>query len=278
MSSAERGDRSSAFTSASVPDEYEEYLVPAVFGAWAEVLLDAIVIPPGSRVLDIASGTGVLARAAARRAGCDGQVVASDVSRPMLARAAAAGAPDGAAPIQYQEAPADALPFADSSFDVVLCQQGLQFFPARAAAIGEMRRVLRSGGVAGMAVWAEGHPVEPFGVYCEELAAVGAEPPFPGAFESDSFTMGLETVRLLLDEAGFARVDATVVERRVSWPDTASVAAGVRGTPFGPLLQMLSAGQRNRFEAALAKRFAPEAPGAPVHRQTAAVIARATVA
>ncbi len=155
-------------------------------------------------------------------------MVASDVSGPMLARAATVASPKDAAPIEYVDASADTLPFEDSSFDYVLCQQGLQFFPARAAAVGEMRRVLRPGGVAGVAVWASGHPLEPFGVYGDELAAIGAEPPFPNAFESDSFTMGVEMVRSLLTEAGFSVVGAEVVELEVSWPDAGSAAAGVR--------------------------------------------------
>ncbi len=271
------GDRSSAFASDSVPEEYERHLVPVVFEPWAELLLDAVVVSPGTRVLDIASGTGVVARAAARRAGGDGRVVASDVSAPMLARSAAAGALPGAAPIDYREASAEALPFEDDSFDVVLCQQGLQFFPARAAAVGEMRRVLRPGGVAGIAVWARGHPLEPFGVYGDELAAIGVEPPFPGAFETDTFTMDLDELRSLLQAAGFA-VDAGVVELQVSWPDAAAAAVGVLGTPFGPLVRGLSADQRTRFDAALEQRFATQAPSAPVRRQTAAVIARATAA
>src|SRR5579875_811135 len=103
-------DRSSAFSSESVPDEYERHLVPAVFEPWAEVLLDTVGVAPGSRVLDVASGTGVVARAAARRAGGDGQVVASDLSAPMLARSAATGTPPGGSVIEYQEASADALP------------------------------------------------------------------------------------------------------------------------------------------------------------------------
>ncbi len=227
MSAPDVGDRASAFTASSVPEEYERRLAPAVFEPWAEVLLDAVAIAPGSRVLDVASGTGVVARAAARRAGGDGHVTASDVSPAMLAHAGGIAAASGAAPIEYREASADALPFADGSFDVVVCQQGLQFFPARAAALGEMRRVLRPGGVVGVAVWAEGHPLEPFGVYGDELAAIGAEPPFPNAFVSDTFVMGLERVRSLLEEAGFSLVEASVVERDVSWPDAAAVAAGV---------------------------------------------------
>ncbi|MGH7174304.1 MAG: class I SAM-dependent methyltransferase, partial [Gemmataceae bacterium] len=240
------------------------------------VLLDAVVIALGSRVLDVASGTGVVARAAARRAGGQGRVVASDVSGPMLACSAAVPAPDGAAPLEYHQAPAEALPFGDDCFDVVLCQQGLQFFPARAAAVREMRRVLRPGGVAGIAVWAQGHLLEPFGVYGDELAATGVEPPFPKAFESETFTMDLDTVRSLFEEAGFSSVRASVLELPVSWPDAATAAAGVFGTPFGPLVHALSPDQRSRFDAALEKRFAPEEPGTPVRRQTAAVVVRAT--
>ena len=194
----------------------------------------------------------------------------------MLARSAAGGAPAGSAPIEYREASADALPFEDDSFDVVLCQQGLQFFPARATAVSEMRRVLRPGGMAGVAVWADGHPLEPFGVYGDELAAVGADQPFPRAFESDTFTMDLDTVRSLLQDAGFSAVDANVVTLQVSWPDAVTAAAGVLGTPFGPVVGALSRDQRNRFDAALEQRFVPNEPSGVVHRQTAAVIARAT--
>jgi ubiquinone/menaquinone biosynthesis C-methylase UbiE len=276
MSGLDSGDRSSAFTSNSVADEYERHLVPAVFEPWAKVLLDAVEIAPGSRVLDVASGTGAVARAAARRAGGDGQVVASDVSAPMLERSAAIGRPDGAAPIEYRQASADALPFEDDSFDVLVCQQGLQFFPAPGAAVGEMRRVLRPGGVAGAAVWASGHSLEPFGSYTDELAAAGAQPPFPRAFEIDTFTMDIDTVRSLFEEAGFSSVEARIAELELSWPDAAAAAAGVFGTPFGPLVHALTPDQRGRFEAALEQRFAPQEPGAPVRRMTAAVVIRAS--
>ena len=127
-------------------------------------------------------------------------------------------------------------------------------------------------------MWAKGHPLEPFGVYGDELAAAGADAPFPRAFESDTFTMGLERVRSLLGAAGFSPVDARVVELKVSWPDTPSAAAGVLGTPFGPVVYALPPDQRTQFDAALQKRFAPQEPGAAVRRGTAAVIARATAA
>ena len=126
----------------------------------------------------------------------------------------------------------------------MLCQQGLQFFPAQQAAVEEMRRVVCPGGVVGAAVWAHGHPLEPFGFYCEELAASGAEQPFPRAFDGESYTMSVEPMRSLFEAADFAEVDARVIELEASWPDSASVAAGVMGTPYGPVVSALGEDQR----------------------------------
>lgn len=273
MSSSDLGDRSAAFTAESVPDAYERYVAAALFEPWAELLLDSVCPGPGARVLDVASGTGVAARAAARRAGITGTVVATDVSEAMLARSAAASLPQGSAPITFAQAPADALPFADRSFDVVLCQQGLQFFPDQPRALAEMRRVARDGGAVGIAVWADGHPLVPFGVFCEELAAVDAEPPFPRAFDSDSYTMSVDSLRALLAGAGFASVNVGVAELDVAWPDPAAAAACVLATPYTPSLAALTPERRAAYDAAVWARFAPAEPDGPVRRRTAAVIA-----
>jgi ubiquinone/menaquinone biosynthesis C-methylase UbiE len=277
MSDSELGDRSSLFKAESIPDAYERYVASALFEPWAELLLDTVGLGEGAEVLDVASGTGVAARAAARRVGESGRIVASDFSPAMLARSAAAQLPAGSAPVEFVEAAAEQLPFGDASFDFVLCQQGLQFFPQQQHAVDEMRRVLRPGGVVGIAVWAHGRPLVPFGVYCEELVAVGAEPPFPRAFDADSYTMGLESVMCLVEGAGFKVLEARVAELEVSWPDAATAAAGVHGTPYVASLNALSADQRERYETAALARFAgPGATGGPVRRQTAAVILRAT--
>jgi ubiquinone/menaquinone biosynthesis C-methylase UbiE len=276
MADSELGDRSTAFTAESVPDAYERYVAAALFEPWAELLLDTVGVGEGAEVLDVASGTGVVARAAARRVGASGRIVASDFSVAMLARSEAVELPAGSAPLEFVEASADALPFTDGAFDVVLCQQGLQFFPQQQAAVDEMRRVLRPGGVAGIAVWAHGHPLEPFGVYCEELVAAGAQPPFPRAFDADTYTMSLESVRSLVEAAGFGSVTASVVELEVAWPDAATAAAGVLGTPFAGALRDLPAEQRERYETAVLSRFTVAATGGPVRRETAAVVVRAS--
>src|ERR1700722_8583613 len=128
----------------SAPEVYERELVPAVFRPWAPILVDLAHPRPGERVVDVACGTGVVARIVAARVGPKGTVVGVDLNPGMLsvARSAVSTDPRASAPVQWQEASADKLPFPDGSFDIVYCQLGLQFFVDRAAALCEMRRVL----------------------------------------------------------------------------------------------------------------------------------------
>jgi ubiquinone/menaquinone biosynthesis C-methylase UbiE len=127
---------------------YDSLFVPAEFEAWAPRVAAAARIGPGSRVLDVACGTGVLSREAMRRVGPTGSVTGLDVDPGMLA-VAARHAPE----IRWREGRAEALPFADRSFDAVLCQFGLMFFPDRIAALREMHRVAAAGGYIAVAVW-----------------------------------------------------------------------------------------------------------------------------
>jgi SAM-dependent methyltransferase len=127
---------------------YEVLFVPALFGQWAPIVADAARVQPGQRVLDIACGTGVLAREAAARVGANGQVVGLDPSPGMLAVAEAL-APE----IEWREGSAGSLPFADHTFDAVVSQFGLMFFPDRRQALREMLRVMAPGGRLALAVW-----------------------------------------------------------------------------------------------------------------------------
>ncbi len=111
---------------------YESYFVPALFVPWTAVLLEHAAPRPGERVLDVACGTGVVARNAAPLVGSEGKVAALDISPAMLDVARSLPAPAGAR-IDWHEGSALALPFPSEAFDLVLCQQGLQFFPDRAA-------------------------------------------------------------------------------------------------------------------------------------------------
>jgi SAM-dependent methyltransferase len=129
-------------------DTYERLFVPAEFKEWAPRVLSAARVQPGQRVLDVACGTGVLAREAARIVGPSGFVAAVDADAGMLAVAARL-TPD----LDWRQGSATALPFADDAFDAVVSQFGLMYFPDRALAVREMMRVLRSGGRLAVAVW-----------------------------------------------------------------------------------------------------------------------------
>jgi ubiquinone/menaquinone biosynthesis C-methylase UbiE len=137
----------------SAPEVYERDLVPAVFGPWAPVLIELAPPKPGDRVIDIACGTGIVARIAAARVGPSGAVAGVDLNPGMLNVAQSLKTKDGAASVQWQEASADRLPFPDGSFDIAYCQLGLQFFADRPAALREMRRVLSTKGRLAVMVW-----------------------------------------------------------------------------------------------------------------------------
>ena len=126
---------------------YEAAFVPAFFAQWAPLICDAAGIGPGQEVLDVACGTGIVARTAAERVGSAGRVVGVDLNEAMLTVARRVR-PD----IEFRRGDAGALPFPDQSFEVSLCQMALMFFPGRAAALREMARVVIEGGAVAIAV------------------------------------------------------------------------------------------------------------------------------
>jgi SAM-dependent methyltransferase len=131
---------------------YERGLVPAIFAPWAAILIEQAALQPGERVLDVACGTGVVARQAAQYVGPTGKVIGLDLHADMLAVARSLPEVPGVS-IEWQVGSALALPFSDETFDAVLCQQGLQFFSDRPAALREMHRVLLPGGRVVLSVW-----------------------------------------------------------------------------------------------------------------------------
>ena len=140
-SEAERGQ-----VTGSAAEVYEALFVPALFGQWAPVLVDAAGTEPGDRLLDVACGTGAVAREARRQGATTTGV---DVNEGMLAVARRAD-PE----VAWREAAAEDLPFPDGSFDRVTCAFGLMYLADREAALGEVARVLAPGGTVAVATWA----------------------------------------------------------------------------------------------------------------------------
>jgi SAM-dependent methyltransferase len=231
--------------SASAPELYERCLVPAIFGPWAEDLVVAAAPRPGERVLDVACGTGVVAQAAARRVGATGTVVGLDLNRERLAVASALPAGEGAV-IAWRQGDAAALPFPERSFDVVVCQQGLQFFPDRATALGEMRRVLVPGGRLALSVWLPIARSPGFAI----LAAALDRHISPRLLDGP-FSLGdAAELRTLLIGAGFRDVTVSMATRLARFPSAAAFVEGYLAASFlAGLVAQVDARARAAFVA-----------------------------
>jgi SAM-dependent methyltransferase len=177
---------------------YDSYFVPAIFVPWTRVLLEHAAPQVEERVLDVACGTGVVARAVAPQVGVGTRVVGLDISPDMLAVARGHAAPSGAA-IEWREGDALALP--DGPFDLILCQQGLQFIPDPAAAVTEMRRVLDRKGRVVLSVW---QPLDLHVVYATLLRCTARLLGATLEVLAHAWSLGdAKRLRALFDDAGF---------------------------------------------------------------------------
>jgi SAM-dependent methyltransferase len=191
---------------------YQSYFGPAIFEPLAERVLAVAAPAAGERVIDVACGTGILTRPVAAHAGPDGRVVGVDINPAMIATARAIEPDEGSAPIDYRAGDGSALDEPSGAYDVAYCQQGLQFFPDPSAGAAELRRVVRDGGRAVVAVWQgiDRHPLFAALADAEEphLAALGVS--LSRAELIAPFSLGdPDELRGLLRDAGFADVRLT---------------------------------------------------------------------
>ena len=145
-------DRTDSMFAGSVPDLYEQYLVPLIFQVYADDLADRVAALTPTAVLELAGGTGVATRSLATQLDSSIRITASDLNPAMIHTAVRRGT---ARPVEWCAADALELPFRDDSFDAVVCQFGAMFFPDRIGAYVEVRRVLRRSGVVVFNVWDE---------------------------------------------------------------------------------------------------------------------------
>jgi SAM-dependent methyltransferase len=270
------GAWSAAFASASraAMDVYADVMVPRMFEPWGRELLGELALEAGEAVLDVACGPGTVARLAAAQSGPTGRVTGCDLSPAMLAIARDAGPVANAAAIDYVEASADRLPVADEGFDVATCQQGLQFFPDRLAALDEMRRALRPGGRIGVAVWKRIEESPPFAVLGEAIREVAGDE-LADRYAGGPWGLPLaDDLRTLLERAGFAdvriedRVLPTTFEGGPAQLAATLAAAGVAGD-----LEALAPQDRKRLHGAVAELSRPLMTGGTLRSQLASHLA-----
>ena len=244
----------------SYAEAYERFVVPALFAGWAASLVEMVSPARDAHVLDVGCGTGVVTRAAHKYLGTAGRVSAVDNDRAMLQVAKEAA--DGlGAPIQWLEGDAARLPFGDSQFDIVYCQQALQFLADPLATLTEIRRVLRPGGRIALNTW---RGVRDRGA-SQVLGGVLARHLGPDAARELNAPCGFgnpEALGMLLSESGFTLlysgvlVETLRVASAESLLDLASLI-----TSLGPWLKDLTADARRRLVSDLDNTLNDSASG-----------------
>ncbi len=242
----------------SIPQLYEQFLVPLIFEPYAVDLAGRVAVRQPSRVLEIAAGTGVVTRHLVGSLPADTLVVATDLNQPMLDHAASLGTQRA---VEWRQADAMQLPFADASFDVVACQFGVMFFPDKARAFAEARRVLRAGGAFVFNAWDAIEANEFADVVTRALETL--YPADPPRFLARTPHGYCDTTRIAgdLERGGFTRpIELTTLPLRSRAPSPRHPAvAFCQGTPLRHEIEARNpAGMDEATEAAtiaLASRF-----------------------
>jgi len=255
---------------------YERYPARYILGPWAPLLVDAAHVGAGERVLDVACGTGVVARAAAKCVGRTGRVVGVDLNPGMIAVARSLLATSDAS-IEWLERSALDLRLENASFDVVLCQQGLQFFPDKAVALQEMRRVLDHRGRLALSVWNSNS----IGLYTGAVSAALAQ--FMSHEVAARFTASRKAptsaeLQLLATEAGFSAVEVSVSRINLHLPRIDKfVLDHLAATPVAADIDAMDANARKKIGVSVAgqlKRYT-DGDGITFPEETYVLTARA---
>jgi SAM-dependent methyltransferase len=244
---------------------------------FAEALVALVDPPAGARVLDVATGPGVVAVEAAKRVGPAGEVLATDFIPDWEPFVAAAAREAGVTTVSFATMPAEALGLPDDAFDVALCQFGLMFVPDAPRALTEMRRVLRPGGTVGVSVWSVAEKV---GLFLMSRILGAALPPPPGDPPPSPTSMGDPgLIEGLVAKAGFEnptveRVTRSfvLVDAETAWREWSEAP----GSPAARGLQSLSPAERDGVRRDVIAALEGYRRGEAIEITSEAILVRAT--
>jgi SAM-dependent methyltransferase len=241
-----------------LPTIYQSHLVPLIFEPYASDLGARLAHRPLTRVLEMAAGTGVVTRVLAAVLPESVSITASDLNQPMLDQAAAIGT---ARPVEWRQADAMQLPFEDGAFDAVVCQFGVMFFPDKAKAFAEARRVLRPGGLFLFSVWDRIEDNEFADVVTAALATLFPDDPPRFLARTPHGYHDRPTIERDLAAGGFTvapRITTLPLRSRAASSDIPAIAY-CHGTPLRNEIESRLAGgidqAAERASQAIARRF-----------------------
>ncbi len=215
----------------SIPEIYDTYLVPLIFEAFANDIAERAAALNPATILETAAGSGVVTRALASRLSSDAHYTVTDLNQPMLDRAASKQEPDSR--ILWRQADALNLPFDDESFDAVVCQFGVMFYPDRVAGYAEARRVIKPGGTLLFNVWDDIGSNEFADVVTKTAAAMFPDDPPQFLSRTPYGYHEEDLIRQELSQAGFSDVTYETLEETSSAPSPRHPAfAYCQGTPL----------------------------------------------
>jgi SAM-dependent methyltransferase len=258
----------------SIPKLYETHLVPLIFEPYAADLANRLRSRSLSRVLEIAAGTGVVTRALAAALPDTVAIVATDLNQAMLDQAAAVGTKRA---VEWRQADAMQLPFPDATFDAVVCQFGVMFFPDKAKAFAEARRVLKPGGVYLFNVWDRISENEFADTVTTALESVFPKDPPRFMARTPHGYHDRRSIERDLADGGFrapARIDTLAARSRAESPRIPAIAY-CQGTPLRNEIETRDASRLGEATdvaaAAIAKRFGRGAVDGKIQAHVVAV-------
>jgi ubiquinone/menaquinone biosynthesis C-methylase UbiE len=245
-----------------VPEIYERLLVPLIFTSYAQDLVNRLKQRSLSQVLEIAAGTGVVTRRLAAELNNSTHIIATDLNQAMLDQAMAIGI---SREVEWRQADAMKLPFPDAAFDAVVCQFGAMFFPDKAKAFAEVRRVLKPGGMFVFNVWDRIEENEFAHTITMALAALFPQNPPRFLASIPHGYYDRKKIEQDLADAGFARppqIETVTARSRTESAEMAAIGY-CQGTPLRHEIEARGADrlvEASEFAAqAIAARFGPHA-------------------
>ena len=254
----------------SIPENYDRYLGPCLFESYALDIVERVEVGENASVLEIACGTGIVSRRLLDRLPKGARLVATDLNDAMLAYAASKLGPHGA--IEWKQADATMLPFGDASFDAVVCQFGLMFFPDKQAAVRDAYRVLKPGGQFVFNVWDS--------IDKNDVAQIAHET-FLSHFKNDppefyNVPFGFHDRDVILDllkTAGFRDPALSVLSKTGVSPSATDIARGlVEGNPVIVEINQREDADIHAIEAAIAYEIALKCGDKPVRSKLQALV------